>query len=380
MMKAFGSNGAAVRTKVMRPEHPKTKETGPVSIKVGSSGNGKAKTKANTNAKEILVTETAGAAADGGTSAFEAAQAAGIREARAEMAAELEQRQLLALQPDDGEESGAAPAPGVGTGAAAAAAAVAVAGAGAGAADGGEPGGTAVAGGAPAQAAMAEAKAWLLLFFNVTEVAVLATPRAARKTSKSSGPRKRKASKSSKPSTLARLNFDALHAAQRAALAALQGSESAARTAVDPGDEFENFFGPVTITITMTTRSYDQYKAGSRGRPRTASEEQGARRGRGENYGAGVSNTGGRHGGVDDATSEADSGSVSRETTPAAGLPLLQFNKLLKKATEASTQRAGENNAVARRLGADAAADAAMAESDGNIANSNNDSDDAELD
>lgn len=38
MMKAFGSNGAAVRTKVMRPEHPKTKETGPVSIKVGSSG------------------------------------------------------------------------------------------------------------------------------------------------------------------------------------------------------------------------------------------------------------------------------------------------------------------------------------------------------
>ena len=156
---------------------------------------------------EILVTETAGAAADGGTSAFEAAQAAGIREARAEMAAELEQRQLLALQPDDGEESGAAPAPGVGTGAAAAAAAAAAAGAGAGAADGGEPGGTAVAGGAPAQAAMAEAKAWLLLFFNVTEVAVLATPRAARKTSKSSGPRKRKASKSSKPSTPARLNF-----------------------------------------------------------------------------------------------------------------------------------------------------------------------------
>ena len=154
---------------------------------------------------EILVTETAGAAADGGTSAFEAAQAAGIREARAEMAAELEQRQLLALQPDDGEESGAAPAPGVGTGAAAAAAALA--GAGAGAADGGEPGGTAVAGGAPAQAAMAEAKAWLLLFFNVTEVAVLATPRAARKTSKSSGPRKRKASKLSKPSTPARLNF-----------------------------------------------------------------------------------------------------------------------------------------------------------------------------
>lgn len=43
-------------------------------------------------------------------------------------------------------------------------------------------------------------------------------------------------------------------------------------------------------------------------------------------------------------------------------------------------RKAGENNAVARRLGADAAADAAMAESDGNIANSNNDSDDAELD
>lgn len=134
----------------------------------------------------------------------------------------------------------------------------------------------------------------------------------------------------------------------------MQGSESAARTAVDPGDEFENFFGPVTITITMTTRSYDQYKAGSRGRPRTASEEQGVRRGRGENYGAGVSNTGGRHGGVDDATSEADSGSVSRETTPAAGLPLLQSNKLLKKATEASTQRVRQEKTEAQQEDGDA--------------------------